>query len=245
MLYGHERLSGETKLTMPTVREHFDRQMQGILDQVLILGSMAEQAVNASVEALLRGNLAVSRQIYTGDQRINEKRYEIEEAILTLIATQQPMARDLRLLAANLEIITELERIADYAKGIAKINLLLGPERSLSASSDLGQMADLATEMLQRALQAFVSRDAQAARRLPLEDEKVDILYDQIYHEMLKFMIADPATVNQANYLIWAAHNLERMADRVTNICERTVFAVTGEIMELDQPVRIDFRVAK
>jgi phosphate transport system protein len=239
-LNGYERLFGKFKINMASAREHFDRQMQGVLDQVQILGSMAEQAVNASVEALLRGNLAASRQIYTGDQRINEKRYEIEEAILTLIATQQPMARDLRLLSANLEIITELERIADYAKGIAKINLLLGPERMLVAPPDLGQMADLATELLERGLQAFVRRDAQEARRLPIEDEKVDILYDQIYHEMLKFMIADPATVNQANYLIWAAHNLERMADRVTNICERTIFAVTGEIMELDQPVRID-----
>jgi phosphate transport system protein len=230
---------GRYKLTN-SAYEYFDRQMQNLLDQVLILGNMAEQAIIASVSALQDADLVSSRRIYAEDQRINEKRYEIEEAIITLMATQQPMARDLRLLAANLEIITELERIADYAKGMARINLLLGPVRSIRLPPDIYLMADLAEEMLQRSLKAFVSHDVQSARSIPSEDEKVDLLYARVYRGLLDIMLANPESVDQANYILWAAHNLERMADRVTNICERTIFAVTGEMIELDQPIGIE-----
>jgi phosphate transport system protein len=132
-----------------------------------------------------------------------------------------------------------LERIADYGKGIAKINLLLGANHSIHPTSDLIQMSELAEDMLQRALQAFADRDDQAARMIPFDDEKVDLLYHRVYHDLLQIMLADPATVDQANYMLWAAHNLERMADRATNICERTVFAASGEIMELDLPMEL------
>jgi phosphate transport system protein len=145
------------------------------------------------------------------------------------------MARDLRLLAAILEIITELERIGDYAKGIARINVLLGDQSLVKPLIDIPKMAEQGLDMLHRALGAFIARDAETARKIPLEDDQIDALYNQVYHELLDIMLKDPTTIDRANYLIWAAHNLERLADRVTNICERIVFVVTGEMKEFDQ----------
>jgi phosphate transport system protein len=217
-------------------RETFERELDKLQDDLLVLGSMVEQAVLASIEALKQRDIEASQKIYDADKYINLKRYDIEQATLTLIATQQPMARDLRLLAAILEIITELERIGDYAKGICKINRLLGPEGLVKPLIDIPIMAELGLSMLQRALSAFVARDADTARAIPNEDKVVDDLYNQVYKDLLNIMIADPAKIDRANYLLWAAHNLERLADRVTNICERIVFVVTGEITELDQP---------
>jgi phosphate transport system protein len=216
-------------------RETFDRQLQQLLDELLVMGSMVEHAVIESVDSLKRRDLAASKKIYDADRYINEKRYEIENNCLTLIATQQPMARDLRFLAAILEIITELERIGDYAKGIARINIRLGDEPLVKPLIDIPKMAEKGLDMLRRSLQAFVHRDAEAARLIPDEDDEIDDLYNDIYRELLQIMINDPRTVDRATYLLWAAHNLERLADRVTNICERIVFVVTGEMMELDR----------
>lgn len=216
-------------------RETFDRQLQQLLDELLVMGSMVEQAVIESVDSLKRRDLAASKKIYDADRYINEKRYEIENNCLTLIATQQPMARDLRFLAAILEIITELERIGDYAKGIARINIRLGDEPLVKPLIDIPKMAEKGLDMLRRSLQAFVHRDADAARLIPDEDDEIDELYNDIYRELLQIMLNDPRTVDRATYLLWAAHNLERLADRVTNICERIVFVVTGEMMELDR----------
>jgi phosphate transport system protein len=216
-------------------RESFDRALQKLLDQVLILGSMVEQAVQSSVDALKRRDLIAAKQIYNGDQRVNEKRYAIETETITLIATQQPMARDVRFLAAILEIITELERIGDYAKGICKINVLLSDEPAdPTILADLQCMADLGLGMLRRALDAFVVQDAAAARQIPLEDDQVDALYNQIYRKLMDEMRRTPGSIDRANHLMWAAHNLERMADRVTNICERIVYVATGQMKELD-----------
>jgi phosphate transport system protein len=222
---------------MPTSspRETFDRSQQKLLDQVLILGSMAEQAVQSSVEALRRRDLNAAQQIYAGDVRINEKRYAIETDTITLIATQQPMARDVRFLAAILEIITELERIGDYAKGISKINILLSEDPvDPAVQADLQRMADLGLGMLRRALDAFVSQDAAAARQIPLEDDQVDALYNHVYRNLMDEMRRAPASIDRLNHLMWAAHNLERMADRVTNICERIIYVATGQMKELD-----------
>jgi phosphate transport system protein len=222
-------------MNLHSPRETFDRAQQKLLDQVLILGSMVEQAVQEALDALQRRDYAASRRIYDADQRINEKRYAIESDCITLIATQQPMARDVRFLAAILEIITELERIGDYAKGICKINLLMGEEPiDQPTLLSLQQMAELGLGMLHRALDAFVSRDLTAARAIPAEDDAVDQLYNQLYRRLMEQMMALPSTVDRANHLMWAAHNLERMADRVTNICERIIYVSTGEMKELD-----------
>jgi phosphate transport system protein len=216
-------------------RETFERQLQLILDQVLILGSMVEQAVLDALDALKRRDLVAAHRIYAADLQINEKRYSIESSVITLIATQQPMARDVRFLAAILEIITELERIGDYAKGICKITQLISEEEIEPVLIyNLQQMANLGLEMLRRALDAFVAGDASTARQIPIEDEKVDQLYNEIYHKLMEHMAADITTIDRANHVMWAAHNLERMSDRVTNICERIIYVATGEMRELD-----------
>jgi phosphate transport system protein len=218
-------------------RETFDRALQKQLDQVLVLGSMSEQAVQQSIDALQRRDHAAARKIYEADLRINEKRYLIEQECISLIATQQPMARDVRFLAAILEIITELERIGDYAKGICKINLLLKDEiEDPPIFYDLHRMANIAIRMLGHALEAFMNSDVAAARAIAAEDEQVDRLYNHVYLELVQAMMTDKTTINRANHLMWAAHNLERMADRVTNICERIIYAATGEMKELDIP---------
>jgi phosphate transport system protein len=216
-------------------RETFERQMQMILDQVLVLGSMVEHAVLDSLDSLKRRDLAAARRIYESDIKINEKRYSIESGCITLIATQQPMARDVRFLAAILEIITELERIGDYAKGICKITQVISEEEiDPVLINELQQMANFGLDMLRRALDAFVAGDATVAREIPMEDVKVDQLYNQVYHKLMKQMTVDITTIDRANHIMWAAHNLERMADRVTNICERIIYVATGEMKELD-----------
>jgi phosphate transport system protein len=215
-------------------RETLDRKVQELLDDILSLGSMVEQAILDSVDALKKRNLEGAKQVYSGDKQINEKRFQIENNCMVLIATQQPMARDLRVLASVLEIATELERMGDYAKGIARITLILGNQPPIKPLIDIPRMAELTTDMLHRALGAFVNADVEIARTLPYEDDEVDALYNQVYRELLTYMIADPSTIDRANYLLWVAHNLERTADRVTNICERTVFIATGELIEVD-----------
>jgi phosphate transport system protein len=216
-------------------RETFERQLQTILDQVLVLGSMVEQAVLEALDTLKRRDQAAARRIYEADLHINETRYSIESGCITLIATQQPMARDVRFLAAILEIITELERIGDYAKGICKITQIISEETIDPVLIDeLQQMADQGLDMLRRALDAFVISDAETAREIPLEDSKVDDLYNQIYRQLMQEMVSDITTIDRANHIMWAAHNLERMSDRVTNICERIVYVATGEMKELD-----------
>jgi phosphate transport system protein len=215
-------------------RETLDRQIHHLQDEVLLLGSMVEQAMLESVDVLKRRDRDAARRIYNADRLVNEKRYAVENAILILIATQQPMARDLRLLAAIMEVITELERMGDYAKGIAKITMRLGDVEIPINMRDFSLMVDLATSMLHRGLGAFVSGNAQLAHEIPAEDDEIDRLYNQIYRNIVAVMIANPEIIDHANLLMWVAHNIERMADRVTNICERTVFIVTGELMEMD-----------
>jgi phosphate transport system protein len=216
------------------IRQTFEQELQHLQDEMLVLGSMVEHALIESVEILKRRDRDGARRLIAGDRLINKKRFEIEADALTLIATQQPMAGDLRTLAAVLEIVTELERMGDYAKGIARINLMMGEEPLIKPLIDIPRMAEKAREMLHRSLDAFVRRDVALARAIPAEDDEVDALYNQVYRELLTFILADPRTIDQANYLLWAAHNLERTADRVTNICERVVFTVTGEMMEMD-----------
>ncbi|OGO63429.1 MAG: phosphate transport system regulatory protein PhoU [Chloroflexi bacterium RBG_19FT_COMBO_55_16] len=222
-------------MTTISPRETLDRALQELLDEIIVMGSMVEEAVIASVDALKRRDFEASKQIYAADLQINEKHFAIENAGLIVIATQQPMARDLRLLAAVLEAATELERMGDYAKGISRINLLLGDQPLVKPLIDIPRMAEISADMLHRALGAFVAGDVETARAIPKEDEVVDDLYNQVYRELITYMIADPTTIDRANYLLWVAHNLERMADRVTNICERTIFVATGEMSEMDR----------
>lgn len=215
-------------------REVLDRELAELQDEVLILGSMVDKAIDRSVTALKRRDVEASQRIIEEDRDINRKRYAIEEHALRLIATQQPMAGDLRVIAAVLNIIVDLERMADHAEGIAKINTMMGDEPLLKPLIDIPRMAQITREMLRSALDAFVARDAEEAKRIAAQDDEVDQLYDQVYRELLTFMIQDPRTIQRATYLLWVAHNLERIADRVTNICERVVFTVTGRLVEMN-----------
>ena len=215
------------------LRQTFERDLQKLQDDILVLGSMVEDALMESINILKKRDVAGSHRLIKADERINEKRFAIEHDTLTLIATQQPMAGDLRTLAAVLEIATELERIGDYAKGIARINLMIGEQPLIKPLIDLPVMAHKAREMLHAALVAFIERDVQAARSIPKGDDEIDALYNQVYRELICFILEDPQTIEQANHLMWAAHNLERTADRVINLCERVIYAVTGELIEL------------
>jgi len=215
-------------------RETFARDLQRLQDDILVLGSMVEKAIIQSVDILKRQDLEGGRALITRDRVINEKRFAVESDTLALIATQQPLASDLRTLAAILEIATELERMGDYAKGIGKITLMIGEAPLIKPLIDIPRMADKAVDMLHRALDAFVRKDVELARAIPMEDAEVDALYNQVYRELLTYIISDPHTIDQATHLLWVAHNLERAADRVTNICERVLFSVTGELTEMD-----------
>jgi phosphate transport system protein len=215
------------------LRQTYEREMQRLQDDLLALGSMVETAITASVETLKKRDLEGSRRVVANDRFINEKRYRIEADALTIIATQQPIAGDLRVLASTLEIAAELERIGDYAKGIANCSLMLGVQPLAKPLVDIPRMAEKTTDMLHRALDAFIRRDTDTARAIPMEDDEVDGLYNQVFRELVAVIFDNPRTIEQANYLLWAAHNLERAADRVTNICERTIFTVTGEMTEI------------
>lgn len=215
------------------VRETFERDLQELQDELLTLGRMVGQAITDSVASLKKRDLDEARRLIEQDREMNEMRYALEAKALSLIATQQPMAGDLRVIAAVLSLASELERIGDYAKGIAKINLMMGDQPLLKPLIDLPRMADKTQDMLSRALQAFAERDVELARAIPLEDDEVDALYNQVYRELLTYIISDPRTIDQATNLLWVSHNLERAADRVVNICERVVFTVTGRLVEL------------
>ncbi|MFN2196108.1 MAG: phosphate signaling complex protein PhoU [Anaerolineales bacterium] len=217
-------------------RETLDLKIQQILNQILVMGSMVESATLDAVQALKKQDLEFANTVYNNDARINEKHFEIEEETIRTIATQQPiMAGDLRVLASVLEVNTELERMGDYAKGIAKICLIIGKQPLLKPLIDVPRMAEISVAMLHDALTAFVNRDNAAARAIPKRDDEVDGLYNQVYRELVTYMISDPSTIDRANYLMWVAHNLERLADRVTNICERTLYVSEGILIEIDQ----------
>jgi phosphate transport system protein len=209
-------------------RQDFEHHLQTLQEELLVLGSMVEEAISRSTDALKNRNLALARQVISDDHNINKKRYDIEEMCIELIATQQPLAGDLRIIIAVLNMIVDLERIGDHAEGNAKIAIMIGDEPPLKPYIDVPRMAEKTNEMLRAALDAFVRRDADTARKVIADDDVVDNLYDQVFRELLTYMAADPATINRATRLIWVAHNLERSADRVTNICERTIFVVTG-----------------
>jgi phosphate transport system protein len=215
------------------IRTIFHKKLREIQDEVLVMGSMVGKAIGRSVDALKNRDLELARQVIADDQKINNKRFEIEEKCIQLIATQQPMASDLRVIIAILNITTEIERIGDYAVGIARVVIMIGDEPPLKPLVDIPRMAEQTTDMLRRGLDALINRDAGAARKIATEDNLVDHLYDQVFRELLTFMAEDPKTITRATRLVWVAHNLERAADRVTNICERVVFIVTGKMEEI------------
>jgi phosphate transport system protein len=210
-----------------------DKELGRIQDKVLHLGSLLEEAIRNAVTALKERDVELARQIIVNDIKLNEMRYDIEEQCLTVIATQQPVAGDLRMIIASMHVAVEMERMGDHAEGIANLVIRMADQPLLKPLIDIPRMADIACDMLRRSLDAFLSHDAEAARQAAKRDSEIDNLYDQVMREVLTYMIQDPTTINRGTYLLWVAHNLERIGDRVTNISERVVFLNTGKFKEL------------
>ena len=215
-------------------REDLDQQLDILQQAVSVMAGVVGKAVLRSVDALKSRDLVESNQIVAEDDYIDQKRFEIEERCMDMIATQQPMARDLRAIIALMHIVVELERMGDYAEGIAKISLLLGQEPTLKPLIDIPRMADKATDMLRDSIDALTNRDLVTAQHVCQSDDEVDELYDQVYRELLLFMIQDPKTIERATHLLWVAHDVERIADRATNIAERVIFLITGKLVEIN-----------
>jgi len=216
-------------------RTDFDRSLQEIQDDLLVLGSMVEKSIDRSVLSLKNRDLPLSKIVIKDDDLIDDKRNEIEEKCISVIATQNPMAGDLRTVISVLYIAEELERMGDYAEGIAKISLSIGNEPMLKPLVDIPRMAEKSSRMLSRSLDALVKRDEQLAIQVCKDDTEVDELYNQVYRELLTFMISDPKTIERATYLLWVSHNIERIADRATNISERVIYMITGKIFDIHE----------
>jgi len=216
------------------VRQAFKEQVEELLDDLLLMGQMVSHALDLSIQALVRQDTKLAQQVIDGDVDVNAAQHEIDEKCLVLIATQQPMASDLRTLLAVTNIAAELERIGDYPGGIAKLVLRVGGRPLIKPLIDIPRMADQSRQMLTGVLQAFADQDAEAACQIAASDTVVDNLYSQVADDLLAIMQKDPQTIAQATYLLWVAHNLERIADRTTNIAERIVFVVSGEVVTLN-----------
>lgn len=216
------------------MRQSFDRELQRLHDEVLRMGSEVEEHLVKVTEAFVERDLITAQRMIDADESINQRRIQVGLDALRLIATQSPMAGDMRLIAAILEIVGELERIHDYIKGIGKISLNLGAARVPQALAlHLPEMAELGREMLYQALKAFANRDEALARRVPAMDDRVDFLFNELYGEIIALVTVDPTQIHHANQLEWALHNLERSADRTINICEWVVYMVTGVYSEM------------
>ena len=215
-------------------RFDFDRYLRALQDELLFMGSMVEKAIARALDSLKRRDLEAARQVIKEDDYIDQKRFEIEDRCIDLIAMQQPLARDLRILITVLHVSVELERMGDYAEGIAKISLMMGDEPPLKPLKDIPRMAKKATDMLHSSLDSLVNRDTMLAKQVCNEDDEVDALYDKVYRDLLGYMIEDQSTIQRATYLLWVSHDLERIADRATNIAERSIYLVTGKMTEVN-----------
>lgn len=215
-------------------REQFQRQIAALQDGVLEMGSMVERAVERAMQALMDRDVVLARSVIDEDKDINAVGYHLQNACISLLAQQAPMARDLRVIVSVTAIMSDLERMGDHAEGIARIVVTMQDEPLVKPLIDLPIMASKATEMLRNAVQAFVDQDTEAAYRVGGADDEVDRLYDQIYADLIQVMVGDPATIEPSTHLLWVAHNLERIADRATNIAERTVYSATGMLPQMD-----------
>lgn len=217
-------------------RDTFDHKLRELEEDLVRMGGMVNDTISRSIEALKNQDVELARRIIADDDQIDSFQYDLEERALILIATQQPMASDLRTIASIINVANELERIGDYAEGIATITVRSADQPLLKPLIDVPRMAEMVRDMLRGSLDAFIRRDVEWAQQINSKDDLVDALYEQVYRELLIFMMEDPRTIRRATYLIWVAHNLERMADRTTNICERIIFMVTGRQSTLNDP---------
>jgi phosphate transport system protein len=217
------------------LRQVFQEQISELLEDLLAMGQMAADSIDRSIQALVKQDEDLAQLVIDYDDEINAAQRDIDEKCLVLIATQQPMAGDLRTILSISNIAAELERIGDYTEGIGKLAIKLARQPFIKPLIDIPRMAQEGRRMLLASLEAFARQDAEMARRIGEDDDVVDALYDQVYRELLVYMMEDPRTITQATYLLWVAHNLERIADRTTNIAERVVFMDSGKIVDLNR----------
>jgi phosphate transport system protein len=217
------------------VRQIFQEQIRELLEDLLEMGRMVADSIDRSIQALARQDEELAHQVIEFDDEINALQHDIDEKCLVLIATQQPMAGDLRAILTVSNIAAELERIGDYTEGVARLAVKLSGEPFIKPLIDIPRMAEEGRRMLLTSLEAFARQDVEAARQIGQADDLVDALYDQVFRELLVIMMEQPRTITQATYLLWVAHNLERIADRTTNIAERVIFMDSGNIVDLNR----------
>lgn len=216
-------------------REKFHHALDELRDNVLRLSHMTDSAIQRSMQALVERDDELAQHVIQDDKPINRLRYEIEEDAYKLIATQHPLARDLRSIVTAIHLVVELERIADHAASVARLAIELNKEPALKPLIDLPRMSTIASEMLGEAVDTYLNWDIDKAHAIKKRDKKVDALDEQVYRELVSFMVADPKNIGRATFLLWISHDIERMADRVTNICERVIFMITGTVRAKDQ----------
>lgn len=225
---------------MSSIRGNFDQKLDHLGQQILRMGSLVDEAIKDAILALVERDSDLANQVITQDQSINDLRYRIEEQCYVLLATQQPLASDLRRVAAAISIATNMERMADHAAGVAALTVRLNQEPQLKPYVDLPRMADIARDMLRRALDSYINAEAERARQVAADDEQINQLDQQILRELLTYMIEEPRNIRRATYLLWVAHNLERIGDRCKNICERVIYVATGELADFDSVSSFD-----
>lgn len=216
----------------PQTRTGLDASLEMMRNDLLRMGSLVEEQIARAIQALKTRDMVKAQEVIDTDTRVNELRYKVESDAVRVIATQQPAARDLRLIITAVHMAGEMERMADHARGIAKLSIRIGDEPLIKPLIDIPRMQEIACEMLHDAISAYIEMDVKAAEAVAARDAEVDELYRQVLRELLTYMMQDQRKITQGTYLLWIAHNLERIADRVINICERIIFAETGELKE-------------
>ena len=216
------------------IRSIFDHQFEDVRSELQGMSLLVDTAIDRSMQALAERNTSLADSVINGDTEINKARFKIEEDCLTLIATQQPTASDLREIIAILYMIVEMERMGDYAAGISKTVILMEEEPLLKTFKKIFKMAEISRQMLADSIQAFIKRDPVWAREIAIRDMEIDELYKIVFQRLIKIMAKEQDMVTRCTYLMWCAHNLERMADRVINISEQTVFMTTGTLKEFE-----------
>lgn len=227
------KADGQQAGTNNTADVDLAQGLKQLEEDVLSFGSMVETALKSCVDSLQRRDADLAARLIRQDKELDCKEYAIRQDCMSLLASGYFLGSDLRMIVSVLGIITELERMGDYAKGIASITLMLGDQPPLKPLIDIPRMAQKGAEMLRDSLDALAQRDVDNAKRICRTDDEIDALYDQVFRELLMFMVEDPRNITRATRLIWVAHNLERFADRITNICEYVVFSVTGEMVDI------------
>lgn len=215
------------------IRSEYHAQIRSLRDDVVAIGSMVGKAIARATDAMKQQNVQLAEAVIDQDRQINDYRWRTEERALRAIALQQPMARDLRVISAVISIVTDLERIGDHAVNVARMVVATADEPYLKPLVQLPRMSDLTRMMLADSMTAFIQSDSARAREVIARDHQVDRAYHAVYQELLALMLDDPTTINRATYLLSAAHDFERIGDRVKNVCERVIFSVSGDVSDL------------